>query len=163
MRKITPFFGLLILLSFSCSKEPKEKHVDTNRIIHEVKSTFNDYVKHVNHKGINGVESFFSKDERFYWIEDGIMQYPNRKALLSAIESFYPTVKTISLHSSKVNVEVLEPKTAMVYVEYVQDVLLISGYKLTLDGAMTILTVKDDDAWKFLIGHSSIKKPRGEN
>jgi len=153
---------LIMIVSFSCSEEKKKESIDVSAITKEVKEVFDAYVNQVNSKGINGVDFYFSKDSRFYWIEDGIKQYPNRESLLSAIEAFYPTVKTINLKASKVDVEVLDLNTVMLYVEYVEDISLNSGYAFTLDGAMTILTVREDNTWKFLMGHSSIKKPRGE-
>ena len=153
---------LAILLAFSCSEKVKQESLDVSSITSEVKEVFNAYVNQVNSKGIKGADFYFSKDARFYWIEDGTKQYPNRESLLEAIEAFYPTVKTINLKASKVDVEVLDSDNVMLYVEYVENISLNSGYEFTLDGAMTILTVKEDSSWKFLIGHSSIKKPRGE-
>ena len=153
---------LIMMFTFSCSEEVKKDAIDESSITMEVEKVFDDYVNQVNSKGINGVDYYFSKDNRFYWIEDGIKQYPNRESLVKAIEAFYPTVKTINLKASKVDIEVLDSNTVMLYVEYVQDISLNSGYAFTLDGAMTILTIKEDNSWKFLMGHSSIKKPRGE-
>jgi len=151
-----------MIMSFSCSEEKRNESIDVSAITTEVKKVFDAYVNQVNSIGINGVDSYFSKDSRFYWIEDGIKQYPNRESLLKAIEAFYPTVKTINLKASKVDIDVLDPNTVMLYVEYVEDISLNSGYTFTLDGAMTILTVREENSWKFLMGHSSIKKPRGE-
>ena len=149
-------------MSFSCSEQKRNESINVSAITTEVKKVFDAYVNQVNSKGINGVESYFSKDNRFYWIEDGIKQYPNRESLLKAIEAFYPTVKTINLKASKVDIDVIDPNTVMLYVEYIEDISLNSGYAFTLDGAMTILTIREENSWKFLIGHSSIKKPRGE-
>ena len=160
MKSIT--YLILIFLLFSCSEDRNQTAIDEDAISIEVEEVFNDYVTHVNTKGINGVETYFSKDERFYWIEDGVVQYPNRKAMVDAIESFYPTVKTVSLKAPKIEVDVLNSNTTMLYVEYVEDILLNSGYEFTLDGAMTILAAREEGTWKFLMGHSSIKKPRGE-
>ena len=116
---------------------------------------------YVNTKGLKGADSFFSSDNRFYWVEDGVMQYPNRDALLSGIEEFYPSVEMINLQPSKTDIEILNSQTATIYVEYKQEIKLKSGYAFTLDGAMTIVMIPEDGSWKFLIGHSSVKKPRG--
>ena len=160
MRKIT--FLLLVLVFFSCLEEKKEAALESATVIAAVKEVFNDYVDHVNTEGFNGVEFYFSKDDRFYWIEDGVVQYQSRKEMLDAIAAFSPTVKTVRLKAPRSDVEVLDSNTVMLYVEYVEDILLHSGYEFTLDGAMTILTINEDTTWKFLIGHSSLKKPRGE-
>lgn len=162
MKSINYLLILLMIVSFSCSEEKRNESIDVSAITTEVKKVFDAYVNQVNSKGINGVDSYFSKDSRFYWIEDGIKQYPNRESLLKAIEAFYPTVKNINLKSSKVGIDVLDSNSVMLYVEYIEDISLNSGYEFTLDGAMTILTIREDNSWKFLMGHSSIKKPRGE-
>ena len=48
-------------------------------------------------QGALEVDYYFSKDERFYWVEDGIMQYSNREALLEGIEAFYPSITSVDL------------------------------------------------------------------
>ncbi len=154
---------LVILIScFMLSCSEKNQAIDSEVIINEVETMFKAYINQVNTKGLKGVDYYFSKDDRFHWIEDGVMQYPNHKALVEGIEAFYPSVKSVFFNASKKDITVLESDLVSVYVEYKQDLVLTSGYNFTLDGAMTILTVKEDDgSWKFLIGHSSIKKPRG--
>lgn len=153
---------LLLALSFSCSEWQKDDSSDPIEITKEVESSFESYVNHVNTKGIKGVDSYFSKDDRFYWIEDGVMQYPDRESLLKGIHEFHPTVKNVNLKVSKTDIEVIDSNNVMLYVEYKEDISLNSGYKFTLDGAMSILMIPEDGIWKFLMGHSSIKKPRGD-
>ena len=159
-------FNYLITFSlvfcFSCSEKLADNKADVAAIEKQVKESFESYINHVNTKGIKGVDLYFSSDERFYWIEDGVMQYPNRESLLTGIEEFYPTVKSVNLNVSKTDIEVLDSNNVMLYVEYKEDILLNSGYAFTLDGAMSILMLPEDGIWKFLMGHSSIKKPRGE-
>tara|TARA_R110002124_G_scaffold251205_4_gene416418 strand:+ start:1682 stop:2173 length:492 start_codon:yes stop_codon:yes gene_type:complete len=162
MKALNYLIILLLVTSFSCSEKQKDDSTDPIEITKEIEESFESYVNHVNTKGIKGVDSYFSKDKRFYWIEDGVMQYPNRESLLKGIEEFYPTVSTVSLKVSKTNIEVIDSNNVMLYVEYKEDILLNSGYKFTLDGAMSILMIPEDGIWKFLMGHSSIKKPRGD-
>ncbi|MGB5819006.1 MAG: hypothetical protein WBG90_05935 [Saonia sp.] len=162
MKAYNSLIILLITFSFSCSEKSKDDAADLTAIATEVEAVFGTYVNHVNTKGIKGVDSYFSKDDRFYWIEDGVMQYPNRESLLKGIEEFYPTVKSVYLKASKTDVEVLDSNNVMLYVAYKEDISLHSGYEFTLDGAMSILMIPEDNSWKFLIGHSSIKKPRGD-
>jgi len=154
-------FILATLLFFnSCNNEAI---LDEQVIKQEVNKVFDEYANYVNTKGLKGVDYYFSKDERFYWVEDGIMQYANREALLEGIEMFYPSVTTVDLQVFKKEIAILDPNTVTLYVEYKEDIVLDSGYVVKLDGAMTILTIREDDSWKFLIGHSSIKKQRGGN
>jgi len=153
----------LAILIFLCSCGIEETTVNEQSIEQEVNEMFDAYTKHVNTTGLKGVDYYFSKDKRFYWVEDGVMQYPDRETLLAGIEAFYPSVTSIELVISKKKVTVLDHSTATLYVEYKEDIVLDSGYVVKLDGAMTILTIREDESWKFLIGHSSVKKPRGSN
>lgn len=162
MKKLNYLLVLLFSLSFSCSERQKDDLADPVEITKEVERSFESYVNHVNTKGIKGVESYFSKDDRFYWIEDGVMQYPDREALLKGIHEFHPTVKDVNLKVSKTDIEVLNSNNVMLYFEYKEGVFLNSGYEFTLDGATSILMIPEDGSWKFLMGHSSIKKLRGD-
>lgn len=81
---------------------------------------------------------------------------------LQGIEEFYLTVKNVNLKVSRTDIEVINSNNVMLYAEYKEDIVLNSGFEFTLDGAMSILMVPEDGIWKFLMGHSSIKKPRGD-
>tara|TARA_R110002072_G_scaffold106447_3_gene232493 strand:+ start:4805 stop:5296 length:492 start_codon:yes stop_codon:yes gene_type:complete len=152
----------LIFFSLSCSEQRKDDSYNAIEITKEVEESFESYMNHVNTKGIKGVDSYFSKDSRFYWIEDGVMQYPDRESLLKGIYEFHPTVKHVNLNVFKTDIEVINSNNVMLYAEYKEDIVLNSGFEFTLDGAMSILMIPEDGIWKFLIGHSSVKKPRGD-
>lgn len=151
----------IIVFLNSCGK--KTIAVDEQLIKQEVNEMFDAYTNYVNTKGLKGVDFYFSKDKRFYWIEDGLMQYPDREALLESIRTFHTSVTSINLEIFKKDITILTDDKAALYVEYKEDIVLDSGYIVKLDGAMTILTIREADSWKFLIGHSSIKKQRGNN
>lgn len=161
--KIVKHTLILAVLLFFSSCANREVTIDEEAIKQEVNEMFDEYANYVNTKGLKGVDYYFSKDERFYWVEDGIMQYSNREALLEGIETFYPSVKSVDLVVFKKEIVILDPNTVTLYVEYKEDIVMDSGYVVKLDGAMTILTIREDNSWKFLIGHSSIKKLRGGN
>jgi len=161
--KILKYIFILTTLLFFNSCNNEEATLDKQAIKQEVNKMFDEYANYVNTKGLKGVDYYFSKDERFYWVEDGIRQYSNREALLEGIEIFYPSVTSVDLKVFKKEIVILDSNTVTLYVEYKEDIVLDSGYVVKLDGAMTILTIREADAWKFLIGHSSIKKPRGSN
>ncbi len=154
------YIGLL-LFCLSCTTDTSP--IDIQTITTEVKTMVEAYTNHVNNKGLKGVDYYFSKDDRFFWVEDGLMQYPNRESLIKGIEDFYPSVKNVTLKISQTDVQIVNANTVSLFIQYVQDIELHSGFSFTLDGAMTILTIKEGDSWKFLNGHSSIKKPRGGN
>lgn len=152
---------IVVLICLSCAEN--NSSIDAPTVKGEVEEMLEAYVNQVNTKGLKGIDYYFSKDKRFSWVEDGIMQYPNRESLLEGIEEFYPTVKAVDLKILKQDIVVIDSDLVSVYLEYKERIELKSGYNFTLDGAMTILTIREDKAWKFLIGHSSIKKPRGGN
>lgn len=154
------YLSSLLLVIQGCNQE-KKYEIDSSQIKSEVQQTLQAYIDHANTKGILGVEYYFSKDDRFYWVEDGTVQYPNRKALIDGIQQFGPSVESVNLVVSTSKIEVLDADKVMWYAEYKEDLRLKSGFEFTLDGAMTILLHREDNTWKFLIGHSSIKKPRG--
>ncbi len=153
---------LLLLISstiiYSCTEDAQ---YDPILVKKEVQQMFDAYVEEVNNKGIENIDRFFSDDERFYWVEDGILQYPDKAALIEGIQAFYPTVSSVDLQVSKSDVSPINNHFATLYVQYKQEVKLNSGFQFTLDGAMTILAQKEKGSWKFFQGHSSIKKPRG--
>lgn len=161
--KILKYTFILSIPLFFSSCNNTEATLDEQTIKQEVNKMFDEYADYVNTEGLRGVDHYFSKDERFYWVEDGIRQYANREALLEGIETFYPSVKSVDLEVLKKEITILDSNVVTLYVEYKEDIIMDSGYVVKLDGAMTILTIREGDSWKFLIGHSSIKKQRGGN
>ena len=151
---------LLLVITSSCSNHKSFKPVN---IQEEVSNTFNNYVEHVNSKGLKGVESYFADDSTFYWVEDGLIQYPSWDSLASSIEQFYPSVSSVSMNISDTKIHVIDHNHAMLFTSFKEDLRMESGFAFTLDGALTILLRKEEDGWKFLSGHSSIKKPRASN
>lgn len=151
---------LFVSVATLCSCSENETY-DLKLVEREVQQMFDAYVEEVNNKGIENVDRFFSDDERFYWVEDGILQYPDKAALKEGIQAFYPTVSSVDLQVSKSDVSTINSNLATLYVQYTQEVKLNSGFQFTLDGAMTIIVQNEGGSWKFFQGHSSIKKPRG--
>ena len=83
------FVCLFVLTSLSCvNKSSQKSEIDRESIQREVISTFDSYVQHVNESGLRGVEEYFSNDQRFYWVEDGRIQYSSHEALIQAIDEF---------------------------------------------------------------------------
>ncbi len=153
---------LLIICFLAVCSCKKEAEINSPQIRIEIQDMFDSYVEEVNTSGIEDVHRFFSDAEEFYWVEDGVLQYPNKTALIEGIQAFSPSVSSVNLNVSKIEIIVINEKLATLYVQYTQEVKLNSGYQFTLDGAMTILTRKEDESWKFFNGHSSVKKPRGK-
>lgn len=150
----------VIILTISCSGADTNEELNHEAIQNEVAGVLEAYVDQVNARGIQGLEAYFSDDERFYWVEDGRLQYPDRDSLIAGIAQFYPQVDSVNMVINKKEIQVINRNFATLYAEYVEDFVLNSGYAFTLDGAITSLMIREDSTWKFLNGHSSIKKPR---
>jgi len=157
------FISILLTLLVSCDSKNTLTSAEEEAIIYEVDEMFENYARQVNEIGLKGIDAYFSKDKRFYWVEDGVVQYPDREALVAGIEEFYPAVKNVKLEVFKKDITIIDHNTVSLYVAYKEDIVLRSGYTVKLDGSMTIITIREDNTWKFLIGHSSVKKPRGGN
>ena len=159
MNHLRTLINLLILLFLASCNGEKQK-VNTEVIEKEVVDFFNTYVEHVNTNGLLGADQYFSDSDQFYWVEDGVIQYPNHDALKEGIKSFAPTVRSVELNVLDKKVNVINASNAMLFLEYSQHLELNNDYKFSLNGAMTILVNKSNNQWKLSIGHSSIKKPR---
>lgn len=157
--KKSPFI-LLVIFSLFISSCTDQVAVDTNSVRQEVQTMFDAYVQEVNEQGIERIHRYFSDAEEFYWVEDGALQYPDKATLIEGVQAFYPSISSVELQVSKSNISVIDNHLATLYVQYTQEVKLKSGFQFTLDGAMTILTRKEGEFWRFFQGHSSIKKPR---
>lgn len=150
--------GLALTGTFCTS--PRGGTADAEHIKKEVGQLLTDYVKDINAGGLKNAASYFSEDKRFYWVEDGTVQYPDRAALVKGIEAFAPAVNSVNMQVSDARTDVIDAQHAMLFVQYREDILLRSNYTVKLDGAMTILVERKNNSWKFLCGHSSVKKTR---
>lgn len=159
--KLLKYILVLLVVLISWTVHIKAQTLNSSVIESEVAKVFNAYVDQTNSTGLDGIETYFSDDERFYWVEDGRIQYPTKEAMVKGIQEFFPTVESLNLKILEKNIDAINENTAALYAEYSQDIVLKSGYEFTLDGAMTILLIWKNGEWKFLNGHSSVKKPRG--
>ena len=154
---------LFVLFLFSACAEKNLTKDEEAHIKEEVSTMFNSYSEHVNTKGLQGVEAYFSESADFYWVEDGLLQYPDSDALKEGIAAFAPSVSGVHINISEFDIKVLDHQRVSIFADFKQDITLKSGFSFTIDGIMTIITQKEEEGWKFLIGHSSVEKPRGGN
>jgi hypothetical protein len=151
---------ICFIVIFSCTQKEEEK-IDKDQIAKEVISRYEGFVALLKSGTTEGVENFYSDDNGFYWVEDGQIQYPNKTALLASMDVLFDQVKSMDMRLIGKRVEVFNNNTAMLYVEYEQDMVLTSGFEFSINGAMTAQMQKEKGVWRFLIGHSSTKKERG--
>tara|TARA_A100000171_G_scaffold566_1_gene779 strand:+ start:3534 stop:4019 length:486 start_codon:yes stop_codon:yes gene_type:complete len=150
---------LLSIFVIGCTDSNSDAY-DSGQIASEVEAVFKAYVDHVNTAGLASVDTFFIDDERFYWVEDGIIQYPDKASLISGLKEFIPQVTSIEMEIMSTKTHVISDEHASFFVRFKEEIALNSGYSFTLDGAITILFEKQGSTWKFLNGHSSVIKPR---
>lgn len=156
---ITTILLLIFIGLISCNSD--ESAYNEAELVEEIEQRIDAFIE-LNNK-LEGValKSFYSDDERFYWVEDGKVQYPNKEVLVASLEGLVGMISNIDMKMLNRRVQVMNATSAMIFLEYEQAMTMSSGGGFNIDGAMTVLLQKEDGVWRFLIGHSSTKKERG--
>lgn len=158
--KIKICFFVLCLGLGACPMAPSQAPLDLDEAKADVQAVFEQYIAQLNEQDLSNLERFFSEDARFYWVEDGQIQYPSREALIASLGNFLPTLEGLDLQISRSKIDILDPETALLYAEYQQVTRLQNGTRMDWQGAFSILLRRESGTWRFLIGHSSTRKPR---
>lgn len=143
----------------SCSSE-NEASYDLVQLTKEIEARMDAFVDNNNRLQGESLKDFYSNDERFYWVEDGKVQYPNKEVLTASLEGLVGMISTSDMKILNRRVQVMNSTSAMVFLEYEQAMTMTSGGGFNIDGAMTVLLQKEEGVWRFLVGHSSTKKER---
>lgn len=155
----------LLLLSLvylsACTEGGASEMVNKAEVTEEVEARLEAFVIALNSGDATGLLDFYSKNERFYWVEDGQITYPDHATLAASIKGLYTSLESAEMRVLERKVEVLDHNRANIYSEYEQDLKMKSGYAFSINGAMTALMEKEQGVWRYLIGHSSTKKQRG--
>ena len=154
-----PLF-LLTFIAFSSCNSGGELSFDKAGLTKEIESRLDAFVNHNNKLETESLKDFYSDDERFYWVEDGQVQYPNKEILAASLEGLVSMVSGIDMKVLNRRIEILNATSAMIFLEYEQAMTMASGGGFSIDGAMTVLLEKEAGIWRFLVGHSSTKKER---
>ncbi|OEK00181.1 hypothetical protein BFP97_01025 [Roseivirga sp. 4D4] len=157
--KVKLLMVLMIAITSCASKAPS--YFDKDALANEIQQRFNAFVTGMNKLDGEALLDFYSNDERFYWVEDGKIQYANKEALAASLNGLVGMLSSSNMNVLKTRVEVTSETTALCYAEYEQAMVMSSGGGFDINGAMTILMQKEAGVWRFLIGHSSTKKERG--
>lgn len=153
-------FLLLIFFVISCTANVPDTP-DEEQIKKEIQGRYDDFVGHMNRLEIQALTDFYSNDDRFYWVEDGKIQYATKEALTASLKGLVDMLSSSKMDLFSTRIEVTNESSALLYAEYEQRLTMSSGMGFDINGAMTILMQKEDGIWRFLIGHSSTKKERG--
>lgn len=151
---------IAILGLWACPSPPQEVLADADSTKVAVQEVFDQYITQLKEQNLSNLDRFFSDDARFYWVEDGQIQYPSPESLIASLSHFLPSLERIDLQVSKSKVDVLGGETALLYAEYTQSVRMKNGLSLEMEGAFSIVLIREAGNWKFLVGHSSTQKPR---
>lgn len=161
MKNLLTSILLLIFIGFtSCNSGDKVSYNEPELII-EIENRMDAFVGHNNKLEAEALKGFYSDDERFYWVEDGQVQYPNKEVLITSLEGLVGMVSTVDMKILNRRIQVLSANSAMIFLEYEQAMNMSSGGGFNIDGAMTVMLQKEEGVWRFLMGHSSTKKERG--
>lgn len=152
----------MLLLTVLASCGPKAtSDFDKKALTNEIQQRFDAFVGNMNSLDGQALLDFYSDDERFYWVEDGKVQYANKEALAASLNGLVGMLSSSNMNVLETRVEVMGESNALFYAEYEQALTMSSGGGFEINGAMTILMQKEEGVWRFLIGHSSTKKERG--
>ncbi|WP_350292422.1 nuclear transport factor 2 family protein [uncultured Croceitalea sp.] len=157
-------YNLIYLLAFSsflmisCNyRENNLTRDEIETIEKEVLAEFAKFESSLSNGDLETISKYYSEDPRFFWVENGSIAYPSGEAARSSIKSFYPSLKSMEFNSLDKKVTPINDSNVMFYVEYEQVLVFSSDQKIDINGAMTILMKKENEEWKFIIGHSSGK------
>ncbi len=106
--------------------------------------------------------SYYADDPRFQWWEDGRLAYGSVEEIGSAIETLQASFKSSELNLSDTRIVPLAPGVAAVSTLYQQTLTDTAGRSFNFGGAITLTTVHTESGWKFLIGHASTGRTRGQ-
>lgn len=152
---------LLCLVGLSaCTEGGASEMVDKAEVRAEVEARLRAFSTALNTGDVAALPGFYSKSERFYWVEDGKVTYPDHATLAASLEGLLTALESTEMRVLATRVEVLAHNRASIYSEYEQDLKMKSGYEFSINGAMTALMEKEDGVWRYVIGHSSTKKER---
>lgn len=160
MKSIIRTLFVLAFAGFASCNSNGTVSYDKAGLTKEIESRMDAFVSHNNKLEAESLKDFYSDDEKFYWVEDGQVQYANKDILVASLEGLVGMVSSVDMKILNRRIQLLSATSAMVFLEYEQAMAMSSGGGFSIDGAMTVLLQKEDGVWRFLIGHSSTKKER---
>lgn len=152
---------LAVIAGLAACNPTAEPSIDKEEVTRVIAARFESFVTSMNRLSTEELKEFYSDDPRFYWTEDGRLQYADKETLVASLTGLVQSLKSTNLKVLRTQIDLLHGESAMLFAEYEQDVVMQSGFEFEINGAMTVLLQKEEGVWRFLIGHSSTKKQRG--
>lgn len=106
--------------------------------------------------------SYYADDPRFQWWEDGRLAYSSVEEIGTAIRSLQAMFQSSEMEMSDTRIVPLAPGVVAVNSLYQQTLTDTAGRAFSFGGAISITAVHTDSGWKFLTGHTSTERARGQ-
>lgn len=148
---------VLTLMVSGC--QPKSSQ-SSNEITESVNSLLNDYQTLMSSGNVDSLVKLYSNNPRFHWVEDGKIAYSSAKEIEKGLNGLRRAYSQSNLELSNTKITPLPPDYASITTHFKQSLADSSGNGFSFSGIMTITAVKEQDSWKFLIGHVSSPKQR---
>lgn len=151
-------WSITAALITACRIAPAELTDTRARAIADsVGATFADYVARLNARDIDSVVRFYADDPGFQWVEDGEVRYTSRGAIRAALQRL-AVYQAVRFSADPPRVVALAPGVATLAVTFDQALIDSAGSGSGIVGAMSIAAVHTPAGWKWLSGHTSVRR-----
>lgn len=147
--------GLLVLTACTAPDTPVQSDEELKA---GVTATFTQYFRHLNDANYDSAFTYLADDKRFHWIEDGRIRYVAPEGMKRAYSQYKTRYQYQRLTIDTLDVQLLDPKTAAVTVEYDHLYRLNTGDSLYDHGTLSLTMKQYPAGWRILHGHSSIER-----
>jgi ketosteroid isomerase-like protein len=155
--KLAPLAGG-VALALACRPAPARLSAEHARaIVDSVRATFADYAGRLNARDIDSVARFYSADSGFVWLEDGQVRYRSRDSIRVALAGLL-AFRNVRISIDSPAVTALGPGAAAISATFDQALVDSAGGGAGFVGAMTIAARHTPAGWKWIAGHTSVRR-----
>lgn len=126
-------------------------------IVDSVQATFADYVARLNARDVDSASRFYADGPDFHWVEDGVVRYDSRSDVRAALERL-AAFKAVRFSADPPRITAMAPGAATLAVTFDQALVDSTGGGFGLVGAMSLAAVHTPAGWKWLSGHTSLRR-----
>lgn len=155
---ITLLFALAL---GACSRSPRDLSERQSEAIRDsVRATLDAYNAHYTAKNWDVVLQYYAEDDRFVWVEDGVIRYRSAAEIRQALESLPPSMHVETTYSDT-KISVLSSDVASVVTGFETQFTDSTGTGFSFGGMITMTLIRDEGGWSIFGGHVSSPKRRG--
>jgi len=149
------FIFIVLIFIFGCQqKQQNITERDNEMIKNEVKNQFEKLVSALNNLDPDAWSELYSKDE-FISAFAGTDFYPNRKAFIDAITSYFTMREQQKVEPLEVEVTALTSTLALLTSQEKTEMLLKNGENMKSKHVFTMIWKKESSDWKIIHSHES--------